>query len=45
LVNRLWQEKKKAARVVQALQEDLALSTPLRRAAFQALLDGARGGP
>jgi hypothetical protein len=45
LVDRLWEGKKKAARVVQALKEDKALSEPLRRAAFQALLDRARGGP
>jgi WD40 repeat protein len=38
LVERLFQEKKEASRVVQALKDDKELSELLRRAAFHALL-------
>jgi hypothetical protein len=43
LVDRLFREKKEASRVAQSLKEDDALSEPLRRAAFHALL--RRGQP
>src|SRR5262249_13510773 len=38
LVDRLFREKKEASLVAQSLKEDGALSQPLRRAAFHALL-------
>ena len=42
LVERLFQEKKEASRVVQALKDDKEFSELLRRAAFHALLRRAQ---
>jgi hypothetical protein len=44
LVDRLTREKKEAPLVAQSLKEDGALSEPLRRAAFHALLRRGRAG-
>jgi len=38
LVEHLWRQKKEPAAVVEALRADVALTEPLRHAAFRAVL-------